>query len=62
MSNRLKRDICCTGYRPTPFTSFLEAMKKEPKVRTEVINTNHYPMLVHRLAYNGDTMYVFSAV
>jgi pimeloyl-ACP methyl ester carboxylesterase len=36
--------ICCTGW-PTPFTSFLEGMKKDPKVATEVINTNHYPML-----------------
>ena len=37
--------ISCTGYGPTPFTPFLEGMKKDPKVATEVINTNHYPML-----------------
>jgi pimeloyl-ACP methyl ester carboxylesterase len=37
--------ICCTGYGPTPFTSFLEVIKKDPKVRTEVIDTNHYCML-----------------
>src|SRR5208282_6323165 len=37
--------ICCAGYGPTPFTSVLEEMKKDPNVRTEVINTNHYCML-----------------
>jgi pimeloyl-ACP methyl ester carboxylesterase len=37
--------ICCTGYGPSTFTSILEKIKKDPKVRTEVINTNHYCML-----------------
>jgi pimeloyl-ACP methyl ester carboxylesterase len=37
--------IYCTGYGPSTFTSIREKIKKHPKVRTEVINTNHYCML-----------------
>jgi pimeloyl-ACP methyl ester carboxylesterase len=37
--------IRCAGYGPSTFTSILEKIKKDPKVRTEVINTNHYCML-----------------
>jgi len=38
--------IRCTRFDPSPFADFLEAMKQDPKVRTDVIDTGHSCMLI----------------
>lgn len=37
--------IHCPANAPSPFGAFMEEMKKDPKVRTDTINTGHSPML-----------------
>ncbi|MET1029011.1 MAG: alpha/beta hydrolase [Dongiaceae bacterium] len=37
--------IRCTGFEPSPFAYFEDVMKKDPKVRTDVIETGHSCML-----------------
>ncbi len=37
--------IRCTGFDPSPFGHFEEALRKDPKVRTDVIDTGHSCML-----------------
>jgi len=37
--------IRCVGFDPSPFSGFLETMKKDPKVRTDLINAGHSCMI-----------------